>query len=61
MSKCRSCEKGNMIKVDNITLEIDGYIFILKGERCNICNEEFIDEDEIKKLNIKKLKGSYKK
>ena len=46
MIKCLACEKGNLIKVEDITLEIEGYVFIVKGERCDKCNEEFPYEEE---------------
>lgn len=46
MKKCQVCEKGNFERVEDIVLEISGYVFIVKGERCNNCNEEFIDEKE---------------
>ncbi|MEK6907218.1 MAG: YgiT-type zinc finger protein [Nanoarchaeota archaeon] len=49
MKQCPSCEKGNLEKVEDIILEISGYIFVVKGERCNKCNEEFVDENETKK------------
>ena len=49
MKKCLVCGKGNLIKVEDILLEIEGYIFILKGERCNSCNEEFPYEEETQK------------
>ena len=47
--KCLVCEKGELIKVEDIVLEISGYVFILKGERCNNCNEEFPYEEETQK------------
>src|SRR3989344_5849232 len=46
MKKCKICEQGNLIKVEDIILDIEGYIFILKGERCSSCNEEFPFERE---------------
>lgn len=46
MKKCLICENGNLVKADDIILEIDGYVFILKGERCSNCNEEFPYEEE---------------
>lgn len=46
MKKCKMCEKGNLIKVEDITLPIENHIFIVKGERCNHCNEEFPYEEE---------------
>lgn len=41
MRTCLVCEKGNLEKVEDITLEISGYVFISKGERCTSCQEEF--------------------
>ena len=50
MRKCLICEKGNLEKVEDITLEIEGYIFIVKGHRCGNCNEEFPYEEETQKV-----------
>ena len=44
--KCPVCEKGEVQQVDDIVSEIEGYVFIEKGERCNVCAEEFIHEKE---------------
>jgi len=49
MRKCKLCEKGNLVKVEDITLEVEGYIFIVKGERCDNCNEEFPYQEETQK------------
>ena len=49
MRRCLICGKGNLIKVNDIILEIEGYIFIVKGERCSNCNEEFPYEEETQK------------
>ncbi len=49
MRKCNLCEKGILVKVEDITLEIEGYIFIVKGERCDNCNEEFPYQEETQK------------
>lgn len=49
MRKCPVCEKGTLFKVEDIVLEFDGYVFILKGERCDNCNEEFPYEEETQK------------
>jgi len=46
MKKCSICEKGNLVKVEDIILPIEGYVFIVKGERCDKCNEEFPYEEE---------------
>jgi len=48
MKKCPVCE-GNMIQVEDITLELEGYVMILKGERCEQCREEFPYEKETQK------------
>ena len=52
MRKCLICEKGELLKVEDITLEIEGYVFIVKGERCSNCNEEFPYEEETQKTII---------
>ncbi len=50
MKKCKICEKGVLEKVEDITIELEGYIFIVKGERCNNCNEEFPYEEETQRV-----------
>ncbi|MEK6974361.1 MAG: hypothetical protein AABW41_03960 [Nanoarchaeota archaeon] len=58
MRKCSNCEKVELVKVEDITLEIEGYIFIVKGERCGNCKEEFPYEEETQKtINIAKKLG----
>ena len=49
MRKCQICGKGDLTKVEDIILEIEGYVFIVKGERCTNCNEEFPYEEETQK------------
>ena len=49
MKKCPICEKGEFVKVEDIIFPVEGYIFIVKGERCNQCNEEFLYEEETQK------------
>ena len=49
MRKCPICEKGNFVNVEDITLEVEGYVFVLKGERCLDCNEEFPNQEETQK------------
>ena len=49
MKKCLICEKGELVKVEDIILEIEEYVFIVKGERCNSCKEEFPYEEETQK------------
>lgn len=46
MKKCPVCEEGELLKIEDITLELEGYIFVLKGERCAKCKEEFPYEEE---------------
>ena len=46
MKKCKICEKGDLAAVEDIALEIENYVFIVKGERCNHCNEEIPYEEE---------------
>ena len=43
---CPVCETGDLVLVEDIVSEIDGYIFVEKGDRCTHCGEEFISEDE---------------
>ena len=49
MRKCLVCEKGNLEKVNDLILEIEGYVFVVKGERCNGCKKEFPFEEETQK------------
>ncbi|MBI2137099.1 hypothetical protein HYU12_01125 [Candidatus Woesearchaeota archaeon] len=46
MKKCPVCEKGELIQANDIVSEIEGHHFVEKGERCNNCGEEFINEKE---------------
>jgi hypothetical protein len=46
MKTCANCEKNTIVKVDDILNDLDGYIFVVKGQRCTFCEEEFIDEKE---------------
>ena len=41
---CPVCETGNLVLVEDIVSEIDGYIFVEKGDRCTHCGEEFIPD-----------------
>ena len=50
MKKCSVCEKGDITEVEDILNELDGYIFVIKGQRCLQCGEEFIDEKEGQKM-----------
>mgnify|MGYP001559414290 FL=1 len=49
MRKCPMCERGELVKAEDIIFNIDSYIFILKGERCSKCNEEFPYGEETQK------------
>jgi hypothetical protein len=48
--KCPVCEKGKLVNVDDIVSEVEGYLFIEKGNRCDLCGEEFIPEDVGQKM-----------
>ena len=49
MRKCPGCQEGELVNVEDIVLELEGYVFILKGDRCTKCNEEFPYEEETQK------------
>ena len=49
MKICKICEKGKLQKVENLILEIENHIFIVKGEKCTHCHEEFPLESETQK------------
>lgn len=48
--KCLICEKGNLEEVNDIIIEIEGYIFVGRGHRCSNCKEEFPLEEETKRF-----------
>ncbi len=50
MRTCLVCGKGNLEKVQDIVLEIEGYVFVVDGERCSCCKEEFPFEHETQKV-----------
>ncbi|HLD04693.1 MAG TPA: hypothetical protein VJG90_03150 [Candidatus Nanoarchaeia archaeon] len=52
MRKCWVCEKGSLEKVEDIILELEGYLFVVKGERCSHCKEEFPFEEETQRTII---------
>jgi len=54
---CPACENGKLVGVDNIISDIDGYVFVEKGERCTACGEEFINEKDAQAMveNSRKL------
>ncbi len=43
---CPVCEKGELENAADIILDISGYVFVVKGERCSKCGEEFPSEEE---------------
>lgn len=43
---CPVCEKGRLLRVDDIISEIEGITFVERGDRCDHCGEEFLDEKE---------------
>jgi len=47
---CPVCERGNLVRVDDIVIEISGFVFVTKGERCTECNEEFPFEEETQRV-----------
>lgn len=50
MRKCPICGIGNFEKVEDIIMEIEGYVFVLQGYRCDKCREEFPFEDENQRM-----------
>ena len=46
MRKCPICLLENLEIVEDIVIEIEGYVFVVKGERCDKCKEEFPFEEE---------------
>lgn len=50
MKTCPTCEKGKLIAVDDIASELDGYVFVVKGQRCTSCGEEYINERELQPM-----------
>ncbi|MBI2147542.1 hypothetical protein HYU19_03625 [Candidatus Woesearchaeota archaeon] len=50
MKTCMICEKGTLAAVEDIILDVSGYVFIAKGERCGQCHEEIPYEDETRRM-----------
>jgi len=48
--KCPVCEKGEFVEVQDIVMEIEGYIFVVSGHRCTKCKEEFPYGKETEKV-----------
>ena len=60
--KCPVCEKGELKEVDSIVSEIEGYVFIEKGEYCTACGEEFIcEKDAQRTIEIARRLGVWPK
>mgnify|MGYP001569757200 FL=1 len=58
MRKCLICNKGELVDVEDIILETEGYVFVVKGYRCNNCNEEFPYEEETQRtISVAKKLG----
>lgn len=49
MRVCDICEQGNFENVEDIVMEIEGYLFVMKGDRCTSCRQEIPYELEAKK------------
>jgi hypothetical protein len=49
-AKCPVCGKGGLVAVDDIVSDIEGIIFVERGDRCNSCGEEFIPAEESAKM-----------
>ena len=52
MRKCLVCGTGSLIKVEDIILDMEGYVFVVKGDRCDKCNEEFPYEGETQRVVV---------
>ncbi|MBI4406339.1 hypothetical protein HY571_00300 [Candidatus Micrarchaeota archaeon] len=48
--KCPVCGRGALQNVNDIMSQVEGYVFVEKGERCSACGEEFIPEEEGQKM-----------
>jgi len=58
MKRCLICEKGNLVQVEDIILEIEAYIFVVKGERCDSCHQDFPYQEETQRtISIAKKLG----
>jgi ribosomal protein S27AE len=52
MRICPNCGKENPIPVEDIIMDIEQHTFIVMGERCLKCGEEFIAEKEGQKMIV---------
>ncbi len=46
---CPACGRGSLVSANDIVSEFGGYVFVEKGERCDVCGEEFPFEEEVQK------------
>ena len=49
-TRCPVCGKRDLVLVDDIVSEIEGYTFVERGRRCTACGEEFIPEEESQRM-----------
>jgi len=49
-TRCPVCGEGELVPVDDIVSEIEGYTFVERGRRCTVCGEEFLPEEESQRL-----------
>lgn len=50
MKTCPVCEKGELIDVEDVVNDLDGYLFVVRGKRCTYCGEEIISEKELQQM-----------
>ena len=46
---CPACGRGHLVQVNDIISEFGGYVFVERGERCDVCGEEFPFEEEVQR------------
>jgi len=46
---CPGCGRGHLASVNDIVSEFGGYVFAERGERCDVCGEEFPFEEEVQR------------
>lgn len=49
-TRCPVCGKGELVPVDDIVSEIEGYTFVERGRRCTSCGEEFLPEEDSQRM-----------
>ncbi len=49
-TRCPVCRKGELVPVDEIVSEIEGYTFVERGRGCTVCGEEFLAEEDSQRL-----------